>query len=552
MFMKLCFLCFLTVVLGFQLNAQNYDWSRGFGSNLTDSSTCLATDFSGNVYTVGVFSGEGDFRPDTLTVNLKSAGKDDVFIQKLDSLGKFVWVKQIGGIGADKIFNASIFDNALYVVGSFEETVDFDNNSKQSAGGSDGFIAKFDLDGKLTWIKTLGGIRDDRFTALAVSKDGLFVGGEFSGKIENSYADTAMVVQKRDFNGNLTWTKIIGKQRSVKCNSFSLDSLGNVYVIGSLFGSDVVFNPNVNPSLKLSSKGLSDIFIQKLSGVDGELLWVKQIGGIASDDGAAIVVKREGVYFTGTFNATVDFDPSDLGKLELTGLGKGDLFVAKLNLGGDFVWAKAVGSSKTEVGKSLDVDKFENVYVTGSFNTGGTAIDFDPGVGSKQLKSNTPDVFILKLKKSGDFSYAQSFPCDGSDLGTSIKVDEKQNFMLTGVFGSKITFSKDSSYTSSGLNDVFVLRSLLHPRKASLVEEISMLSSLAPNPFNNSLFIQFPILTSEATLTIVDTKGGIVLNDKLMAGESEKWLHLGGLSNGIYTLYLQSEGKFTQRKIVKN
>jgi len=117
--MKLCFLCFLTLVLGLQLNAQNYDWSRGFGSNTTDSSTCLTIDNSGNVYTIGVFSGEGDFRPDSVVVNLKSAGKDDVFIQKLDSVGKFIWVKQIGGMGADKIFSASIYNNALYVVGSF-------------------------------------------------------------------------------------------------------------------------------------------------------------------------------------------------------------------------------------------------------------------------------------------------------------------------------------------------------------------------------------------------------------------------------------------------
>jgi len=410
------------------------------------------------------------------------------------------------------------------------------------------------LDGKLTWLKTLGSSRDDRFTALTVSKDGLFVGGEFSGNIEGAYADTSMVLQKRDFDGNLTWTKIIGKQKSVKCNSLSLDSLGNVYVGGSLLGNDVVFNPGANPSVKLSTKGLTDIFVQKLNGVSGELIWVKQIGGISSDEVSSLVVKKEGIYFTGYYYATVDFDASDQGKLELTSVGKNDLFVAKYNLGGEIVWVKSIGSSKTELGKALDVDKFENVYVTGSFNTGGSGIDFNPGTGTVTLKSNTADIFVLKLKKSGDFVYAQSFACDGSDLGTAIKVDEKQNFMLTGVFGNKITFSKDSSYTSTGINDVFVLRSLLQPKKSSniLVEEISLLSSLAPNPFNNSLYIQFPTLTSEAALTIVDTKGSIVLNDKLTAGESEKWLHLGGLSSGIYTLYLQSGGKFTQRKIVKN
>ena len=66
-----------------------------------DAGVSSDTDASGNVYTTGNFGGTVDFDPGTGTANLTSNGFDDIFIQKLDANGNFLWVKQMGGTSND-------------------------------------------------------------------------------------------------------------------------------------------------------------------------------------------------------------------------------------------------------------------------------------------------------------------------------------------------------------------------------------------------------------------------------------------------------------------
>jgi uncharacterized repeat protein (TIGR01451 family) len=61
------------------------------------------------------------------------------------------------------------------------------------------------------------------------------------------------------------------------------------------------------------------------------------------------------------------------------------------------VWAKQLGGTGDDEGKSIAVDATGNVYTTGSFI--GTA-DFDPGLGAQNLISaGLGDVFVSKLSQ---------------------------------------------------------------------------------------------------------------------------------------------------------
>jgi hypothetical protein len=57
----------------------------------------VAVDDEGNVYTMGIFGNTMDFDPGTNVFELTSFGDADIFVQKLDSGGNFLWAKQIGG-----------------------------------------------------------------------------------------------------------------------------------------------------------------------------------------------------------------------------------------------------------------------------------------------------------------------------------------------------------------------------------------------------------------------------------------------------------------------
>src|SRR5690606_36344722 len=79
----------------------NYIWAKQIGGNNMERGISIITDNEDNIYTTGHFGETVDFDPNTGVQNLTSFGEFDVFIQKLNSDGNYIWAKQIGGTGFD-------------------------------------------------------------------------------------------------------------------------------------------------------------------------------------------------------------------------------------------------------------------------------------------------------------------------------------------------------------------------------------------------------------------------------------------------------------------
>ncbi len=94
------------------------------------------------------------------------------------------------------------------------------------------------------------------------------------------------------------------------------------------------------------------------------LQWAKNMGGPASENANAIAVDLSGnVYTTGYFQNISDFDPGP-GTFTLAEMGSNDVFISKLDVAGNFVWAKRIGSYNEENAKGIALDASGNVYVT--------------------------------------------------------------------------------------------------------------------------------------------------------------------------------------------
>ena len=105
----------------------NFLWAKAFGGTSTDQSNSITVDASGNVYTTGSFGYTVDFDPGAGTFNLTSAGGADVFIQKLDASGNFIWAKAFGGTSTDQSNSITVDASGnVYTTGGFGNTVDFD------------------------------------------------------------------------------------------------------------------------------------------------------------------------------------------------------------------------------------------------------------------------------------------------------------------------------------------------------------------------------------------------------------------------------------------
>ena len=92
---------FCAIIFSFSLSAQQFEWARQMSGGSNEQGSHLAIDQLGNVYTVGLFSGVTDFDPTSATLNITAVGDYDIFLTKFDANGNMLWLKTMGGIGAD-------------------------------------------------------------------------------------------------------------------------------------------------------------------------------------------------------------------------------------------------------------------------------------------------------------------------------------------------------------------------------------------------------------------------------------------------------------------
>jgi hypothetical protein len=462
----------------------DWEWAKGIGSindNDGDGGCGVAVDANGYVYTVGTFWGTVDFDPGAGVFNLTSAGAHDIFVSKLNASGDFVWAKRMGSPTGDggnpfECFAIVLDDSSnVYTTGHFWETSDFDPGSGTynltSAGQADVFVSKLTTDGNFVWAKRMGG--SGRDWAVSITRDAsgnVYTTGNFDGSGDydpgsgtftlTSNGNFDIFISKLDGNGDFVWAKSMGSTMHDQGFSITVEDTEDVgvYTTGNFRGT-VDFDPG-SGTFNLTSQGSgNNAFILKLDG-PGNFAWAKAMGGTnGSSDGRSISVDIESngdIYSTGNFEGTVDFDPGS-GTSNLTSAGSSDIFISKLESDGDFIWAKQLGGSGNDRGKSLSVYPGGDVYATGFFRS---TADFDPGAETFNLTSvGQEDIFISQLNPSGEFVWADKAGGNAWEWGVSIMVDNLENIHLTGFFSSaEATFGGFTLTNAGDSSNIYIVK----------------------------------------------------------------------------------------------
>ena len=385
-------------------------WAISGGGSEFDYGQFISLDTDGNVYITGGFQRIADFDPSSNTYNLTSKGNNDAFVLKLDENGNFIWVNQIGGTGIDFGYSlATDASNNVFVAGYFQGEVDFnpgtDTFNLNSVGlSNDIFIQKLNSNGDFVWAIQLGdtatdaayGIDVDVFGDICVT--GLFRGTiDFDPGVDTNYltataAERDIFILKLTNNGDFLWANRIGAETPEVVKEIKTDSKGNIYTIGH-FNETVDFDPSDEEYL-LTSNGKLDIYIQKLDR-NGDFLWAKTFGSEDSDLGYAITFdKDDNVYTTGGFKYEVDFDPG-LTELKRLSNGTNDVFLQKLDENGNYIWATSFGGTGDDAGLAIAIDKNENIYLSGYFES---IVNIDLGIPPFDIIVNgLQDAFLIKL-----------------------------------------------------------------------------------------------------------------------------------------------------------
>lgn len=279
--------------------------------------------------------------------------------------------------------------------------------------------------------------------------------------MQGSMGQGSMFVLKLDAQGNFVWARaVVPTQNTMyaKGTSLAVDAAGNVYAAGAFRGT-IDFDPGAGV-FNLTSTGPRDVYALKLD-PQGNFVWAGAISGAYVELPRICVSAQGHAHLTGYYSGTLDADPG-AGVTPLVNPSNNfpDFFIIKLDVSGNLLWAHTIGSSSSDFSTSINVDMYNNVYVTGAYN--GT-VDFDPGAGVSNLTSvGSGDVFILKLDPQGNFAWVRSVGGTSADISATVLPDQLGNLYVSGLFKGTCDFDPGAgtyNLTSVDWNgDQFVLK----------------------------------------------------------------------------------------------
>lgn len=451
-----------------QNDGQGLHWVAQVGGDSSSTTAISAVcDSQGNIYSTGAFYRRSDLDPSDSTFRVETASPTDpflvdVYIHKLDSNGRFIWGKNIGGPIHTWALALTLDEKKnLYLAGNFRGKVDFDLGPDtfflESIGlQPNAFFLKLDSAGNFIWAKSIRGLAGYDFPSIeAIEVDdsmNLYLTGDIRGEVDLDPDTSSFKVRstgvgkdafilKLDSMGTFVWAKQFEGVSSTS-KSIAIDHFSNIYLTGVFYDS-VDFDPDTATTILLSN-GKSDIFISKLS-PDGKMIWTYSIGGTTFDDANVIETDGKGnIYIAGYFEGGVDFDPGPLTSTLSSHWGSisdpEDAFVLKLDSSGNYVWAKNWGGRENDEVEDLAIDLYNNVYTFGTFVGN---VDFDPDTSNFVLLSNNgyEEPFIHKLDEDGNFQWVESFGKRGVTKTSKITTDPFGSVYTIGEFSGTIDFN---------------------------------------------------------------------------------------------------------------
>lgn len=345
------------------------EWAKRAGHRTGDVGQAIGVDLAGNVYIAGEFEDTATFEGTTIVgADTVGALEDhnEIFIAKYDASGNLVWVKPAGGPYHDKAQGMAVDAGGnIYLTGYFTGHGNFGGPKVSGHGGPDVFLTKFDTNGNEVWVKIMGGTGADEGKGIAIDAAGnVYLTGGYEGVVTNlgnsmltSQGKADLFIAKFDSNGNNIWVFSAGGAEADKGRGITVDATGNVYTTGEIWGS-TSFGPNA-----ITPLGWTDVFISKHD-ASGNLIWVKIEGGNSRDAGRAIAVSGANLYVTGDYASTSTF-----GTIQMTAKGTStDMFLAKYDLSGVASAVQVGGGWGDDAGKGVVVDASEMVLTTGYYS----------------------------------------------------------------------------------------------------------------------------------------------------------------------------------------
>ncbi len=275
-----------------------FQFVKQFGSIAQDFLVDACLDKNGDIYLSGNFRDAMDFDPGSGMDTRTPGSPLDLFLIKLNNIGEYAWGIQFGGAGQPSGNGMNLdLDGNIIMTGQYANSSNFNPRgtavNKSSKGDRDFFVARYTTDGNLIDVITGGGTGLDYASqVICTNKFNLNVFGTFNGTATFDPGNALMnmtaasgkdhFIAFYDTNGNCQFRA----QKPIVSSEFIyykplLNSGNNETWFISDFKNKFDIDWSAD-SLFMTSKGLNDIFIQKLD-MNNQLKTSGQIGSSKTD-----------------------------------------------------------------------------------------------------------------------------------------------------------------------------------------------------------------------------------------------------------------------------
>lgn len=283
---------------------------------------------------------------------LFSSGSAAGFVAKGGQDLSFSWAKELGGTSSSDVRLRDLSvdgSGAVYATGFFEgSNVSFGATNLSSVGGvgnPDGWVAKIDATGSISWAGSFGATSGGNFGyAIGFDSAGkLWVAGRINGSADidpgggtytvTATGDAGILFNINPATGALANASsplyyLLDGNNNEEITNVLFGASGEIYLAGYFEGSALNFDPmgSYNP---YTSVPTGSIFLAKLYEDGGALKFLYArgfLGGLIASP-FALAQQNDKVCLAGGFYNTVDFDPTLSGTDSRTAANASDGFV---------------------------------------------------------------------------------------------------------------------------------------------------------------------------------------------------------------------------------
>jgi gliding motility-associated-like protein len=358
-----------------------------------------------------------------------SRGNSDFWVVRIDSTGKKLWDKRMGGNEAD-ICNGAVQNTQGYLLVGESRSPISGEKSQASKGWIDYWIVQIRPDGSVVWDKTYGGSEEDKaFSVVALpNEEGYIVAGHSisnagGDKSEDSRGGYDIWVLRIDGNGNKVWDKTFG---------------GNGY---DDYPSGMIVTKDGNIAIACGTRssqsgdktggfqGVKDYWILKIS-PDGNKIWDKSYGGDGDDSPRSLQeLADESMIIVGNSASKVGPEKS------APHYGEADFWLLRVDKNGNKIWDKSFGGVNFDYGITIDQNK------TGYFLVAGQSISYPSGSKEDSLKGLF-DFWVLYLNEKGEKLWEKSLGGNYNDAAFKMVRFRDGAYLVCGLSNSGISGDK--------------------------------------------------------------------------------------------------------------